>query len=259
MRPCCSTGCPCPNAECAAIAADLAAVAVEGRWVEQPSPGHEPDNPTECLLNEARRPESPGCTITVFCGANLGRDRRFIETAQEVGRACGEAGVRLIYGGAPFGLMGEVARAAAAAGSEVRGIVPGSVRESDAIRSQVEGINSIDVGVIESVEDLHERKDRMALAHAFVILPGGYGTLDELFEMVTWMQLGVQAPKPVAIVNTGGYFDGLRTFVQRAKQDGFVSEGDANLMFFADSVASALAYIRSHVGECWPRAGGGEP
>ena len=160
--------------------------------------------------------------ICVFCGAAAGRDPLYAETAATLGREVAARGLELVTGGGKVGLMGVVADAALAAGGEVTGVIPRGLVEREVAHSTLTQLHV--------VETLHERKALMhRLSDAFIALPGGFGTLDELMETITWAQLGLHA-KPIGIVNAGGYFDQLLAFVDTAQEHGFVSGAHRELL-----------------------------
>src|ERR1022692_498454 len=143
--------------------------------------------------------------VAVYCGSAFGNNPAFFTEAKALGAALGPAGLGLVYGGASVGLMGAVADAALAGGAEVIGVLPEVLSGSEIAHS---GLTRLEV-----VATMHARKARMVkLADAFLILPGGYGTLDELMEIVTWKQLRLHA-KPCILINTAGYWDGLLGFL----------------------------------------------
>jgi uncharacterized protein (TIGR00730 family) len=167
--------------------------------------------------------------VAVFCGSSLGRESRYAAAAADFGRRLAEAGVGIVYGGASVGLMGVLADAALAAGGEVIGVIPGGLFAAEVPH---QGLTQLQV-----VGSMHERKAAMAsLADAFAALPGGLGTLDELFEILTWRQLGLHA-KPVALVDSARFWnplaallDGLTAagFVPAAARDALVNVADAD-------------------------------
>ena len=160
--------------------------------------------------------------ICVFCGAAAGHDARFAATAATLGRELAARGIELVTGGGKVGLMGVIADAALEAGGEVTGVIPRGLEEREVAHR---GLTRLHI-----VETLHERKELMhRLSDAFVALPGGFGTLDELMETITWAQLGIHA-KPIGIVNAGGYFDHLLAFVDAAEDRGFVSAAHRDLL-----------------------------
>jgi uncharacterized protein (TIGR00730 family) len=152
--------------------------------------------------------------ICVYCGANVGARPAYAEAARRLGRVLGERGLGLVYGGGNVGLMGVLADAALAAGAEVIGVIP---RALVARELGHQGITELRV-----VETMHERKAVLAeLADAFVALPGGLGTLDELFEAMTWAQLGLHQ-KPIGLLEVDGFFAPLVAYLDRAVTEGFV-------------------------------------
>lgn len=154
--------------------------------------------------------------VCVFCGSRSGRPEH-VEAARAMGRAIARSGRGMVYGGASVGLMGECAQAALAEGGEVVGILPKGLFARE--------IAHLGLTRLESVETLHERKLRMhALSDGFIALPGGYGTLDELFETITWRQLAIHQ-KPIGLLDVDGYFEHLVRFVEHARAQGFVPEG----------------------------------
>jgi len=153
-------------------------------------------------------------TVAVFCGAQAGDDPVYRAAASALGRGLAEAGIRLVFGGGRVGLMGAVADAVLAAGGEAHGVIPTFLSRKE--------IAHVGLSRLEEVPTMHERKARMAeLAQAFLILPGGYGTLDEMMEIVTWKQLRLHA-KPCVLINTHGYWDPLLAFLDRAVEAGFL-------------------------------------
>ncbi len=161
-------------------------------------------------------------SVCVYCGSQPGGPRVYAQAAAALGRAIAGDGLTLVYGGGSVGLMGVVADAALAAGGRVVGVIPRILVERELAHR----------GLAEQVvtESMQERKARMAeLSDAFIALPGGIGTLDELFEMWTWAQLGLHA-KPCALINTAGYYDNLVAFLDRAVTDGFLRANTRSLL-----------------------------
>jgi uncharacterized protein (TIGR00730 family) len=152
--------------------------------------------------------------------------------AVTLGRLLGEAGLGLVYGGAQVGLMGALADAALAHGSEVIGVIPRSLAGIEVAHQRL--------SQLVLVETMHERKALMAQeADAFVALPGGFGTLDEFFEILTWAQLGIHA-KPCVLVNNDGYYDPLLIFLQTAVEQGFLKPENYALIQVVGNAADAL-------------------
>ncbi|MEL6677841.1 MAG: TIGR00730 family Rossman fold protein [Pseudomonadota bacterium] len=159
-------------------------------------------------------------SVCVYCGSREGRVPAFGLAADAVGRAIAEAGLRLVYGAGDVGLMGRVARSAQAAGSDIVGVIPQHLVDLE--------IGKVDVTRYIITETMHERKKVMFTnADAVLALPGGPGTLDELFEVLTWRQLGLHA-KPIVLLNVDGYWDGLVALI-----DGIVAQGFAEPSFRA--------------------------
>lgn len=157
---------------------------------------------------------SPIRTVCVYCGSADGVDPEYLAAAQEMGALLAAQGLRLVYGAGKTGLMGAVAEGALRAGGKVTGFVPENLNLPALVH---EGL-----GALEVLPDIQMRKARMsAEADAFIALPGGYGTLDELFETLTWAQIGLHQ-KPVGLLNTRGYYDPLLHMIDRALRDGFI-------------------------------------
>jgi len=152
--------------------------------------------------------------VCVFCGSSLGARPEYADAARTFGRLLGEQGVGLVYGGARAGLMGVVADAALAAGGEAIGVIPRSLVDREIAHT---GLSQLRV-----VSSMHERKATMAeLSDAFVALPGGLGTLEELFEVWTWAQLGIHR-KPIALLDVNDFYMPLTAFLDHAVDEGFI-------------------------------------
>lgn len=153
-------------------------------------------------------------SICVYCGSVPGRLPDYTAAAHGLGREIGRRGIRLVYGGAGIGLMGEVARAALAAGGKVVGVMPQAL-----FAQEMASADAIELRV---VKDMHERKSTMAeLSDGFIALPGGFGTFEEFFEALTWQQLGIHA-KPCGLLNINGYYDDLLKFLDHAVGEMFI-------------------------------------
>ncbi|MBI4912640.1 MAG: TIGR00730 family Rossman fold protein [Acidobacteria bacterium] len=160
--------------------------------------------------------------ICVFCGSSSGSDPRFSEAAEAFGRLLARRGLGLVYGGGRVGLMGTLAQAALDQGGEVLGVIPRFMESREVAHP---GLTHL-----EWVDSMHARKARMGtLADAFVALPGGWGTLDELFEVLTWAQLGLHA-KPVALLNLAGFWDPLLAGLGHLVAAGFVRPAHRDLL-----------------------------
>ena len=173
--------------------------------------------------------------VAVYCGSASGNDPAYLAEARALGTAIAAAGLGLVYGGAAVGLMGAVADAAIAGGTEVIGVLPDVLADKE--------IAHAGLARLELVSTMHERKARMAqLADAFLILPGGYGTLEELLEVVTWAQLRLHN-KPVILINSAGYWDGLLTFLDTAVGAGFLKPNNRALLWVAASANEAVGVV----------------
>src|ERR1035441_4019811 len=176
--------------------------------------------------------QQPLRRVAVFCGSANGTNPAFLVEARALGAAIAAAGLGLVYGGANVGLMGAVADAALKGGAEVIGILPDMLAEKEIAH---QGLTTL-----EFVPTMHQRKARMVeLADAFLALPGGYGTLEELLEVVTWAQLRLHA-KPCILINTAGYWDGLLKFLDTAVAAGFLKQKNRELMRVAASAEEAV-------------------
>lgn len=174
--------------------------------------------------------------VAVYCGSANGSNPAFLTEAKALGRAIAGAGLALVYGGASIGLMGAVADAALAGGAEVVGVLPEVLSGSEIAHR---GLTRL-----EMVPSMHERKARMVkLADAFLMLPGGYGTLDEMMEIVTWKQLRLHA-KPCVLINTAGYWDGLLAFLDGAVEAGFLKPENRGLLDVVNTAPDAVMLIK---------------
>ncbi|MFE4607431.1 TIGR00730 family Rossman fold protein [Streptomyces niveus] len=173
--------------------------------------------------------------VTVFCGAAPGGGAGYTRAADQLGRAVAEAGLDLVYGGAAVGLMGTVADAALRAGGTVTGVLPRSMLRHEIAHP---GLTELRL-----VPDMHARKALMAeLGDAFITLPGGLGTAEEFFEVLTWSQLGLHG-KPCVLLDTDGYYHPLIAFLDHAVHEGFVAPGDVARLLVCrrpDEVIAAL-------------------
>ena len=155
-------------------------------------------------------------SICVFCGANAGNRPLFADVARQTGTLLAQRGYTLVFGGGRVGLMGAISSAARAAGGEVIGVIPTALQKKEL------AYRSVDLTELVVVGSMHERKARMAaLADGFIALPGGYGTIEEICEMITWAQLGIHR-KPCGLANVDGYFDGLLAQFDHAVAEGLL-------------------------------------
>ena len=175
--------------------------------------------------------------ILVYCGANVGNNPAYKAAAETVGRTLAEQGIGLVYGGGGVGLMGVVADAALAAGGEVIGVIPEALK---ALEVEHKNLTSMHV-----VPDMHSRKAMMlGLADAVIAMPGGFGTLDELFEALTWSQLDYHR-KLCGILNVAGYYDHLIAWLQHSVDVGLVKAVNMELIVNGDSIEQLLHGFRT--------------
>lgn len=176
--------------------------------------------------------------LCVFCGSQPGANRMYRQAAETLGRLLVQRGYGLVYGGGHVGLMGIIADAVLQAGGEVIGVIPEAMVSRELAHW---GVTQLQV-----VPSMHARKARMAeLADAFIAMPGGYGTFEELFEIITWAQLGIHQ-KPIGLLNVAGYFDALLTMIERAVADGFIRAVHRQLTVVASEPAALLDALASH-------------
>lgn len=170
--------------------------------------------------------------ICVYCGSNVGARPEYADAARAMGHALVARGLGLVYGGGSVGLMGVIADTVLAAGGEAIGVLPRGLFSAEVAHPGLTAMHE--------VASMHERKARMAdLADGFIALPGGFGTLDELFEIVTWAQLRLHA-KPVGLLNVAGYFTPLLDMVARDVREGFIMPRHAALLLHADTPTDLL-------------------
>ncbi len=174
--------------------------------------------------------------VCVYCGSSDDVAGSYRGAARDVGAELARRGIGVVFGGGSVGLMGEVADAAMAAGGQVVGVIP---RKLEQFELGHRGITRLEV-----VEDMHARKLRMAeISDAFIALPGGWGTWEEMFEAVTWTQLGYHK-KPVGVLNVDGYYDHLLAFVDHAAKEGFVRPHVRHLLAHATEIGALLKALR---------------
>ena len=176
--------------------------------------------------------------ICVFCGSSVGQSRAFADAAEALGRCLAEHRIQLVYGGASVGLMGVLADTVLASRGEVVGVIPKALAEKEVSHGHLTELYV--------VGSMHERKALMAeLSEAFIALPGGFGTIEELCEIITWGQLGFHR-KPIGLLNVDGYFDSLLAFFDRAVQDRFVHSAHRGLVIDGTSPGEILAAFREY-------------
>ncbi len=176
-------------------------------------------------------------SVCVYCGSSTGNRADYTEAARALGTLLAKRQVRLVFGGGSVGLMGVLADAVLEAGGKVTGVIPHSLRTAELAH---EGVTEMI-----AVDSMHARKQRMVeLADAFIALPGGIGTMDELFETWTWLQLGIHA-KPVGLLNVGGYYDPLIAFLRQMSEHGFLrQEHLESLLVDADAMRLIERFAR---------------
>jgi uncharacterized protein (TIGR00730 family) len=176
--------------------------------------------------------------VAVYCGSATPADPVYIESARDVGRTLAESGIGLVYGGGRLGLMGAVADAAQAAGGEVIGVIPQGLVNAEVAHR---GLSELRV-----VANMHERKAAFTdLSDGFLTIPGGTGTMDELWEAMSWAQLGYHL-KPVGLLNVAGYYDGLIGFVAKMAEVGFLRPQHQGILITDDALAPLLAKMQAY-------------
>lgn len=177
-------------------------------------------------------------SICVFAGSNPGEHPDYKATAAELGELIARRGYRLVYGGSRVGLMGEVANTVLALGGEVIGVMPRGLFRGEIVHN---GLTQL----IE-VEDMHERKATMGkYADGFIALPGGFGTYEELFEVLCWSQIGIHH-KPIGLLNVRGYYEPLMNLIQYSITEGFVNASHLNLINISEDPMKLLELMKSY-------------
>jgi uncharacterized protein (TIGR00730 family) len=176
--------------------------------------------------------------LAIYCGSASPADPRYIELAEDVGAALAQRGIGVVYGGGRLGLMGAVAKGAKEAGGEVIGVIPEALARSE--------VANHDCDELISVTGMHERKQKFTdLSDGFVTLPGGVGTMDELWEAMSWAQLGYHSD-PVGLLNAFGFYDDLIKFNARMAEVGFVRPAHQNILIHADTLPRLLDKMGSY-------------
>lgn len=177
--------------------------------------------------------------IAVFCGSSLGNEEIYRLQATLLGRTLAKENIELVYGGAKIGLMGAVAEGALSEGGKVIGVLPKFLRSKEIAH---EGLTQLIL-----VDSMHERKTKMnELSDGVIALPGGFGTMEEFFEMLTWSQLGLHQ-KPIAILNVNGFYDSLMDLVQTMVDKGLLKEVNQKMLLTSNDVDDLLHKMRSYV------------
>ncbi|HWK99343.1 MAG TPA: TIGR00730 family Rossman fold protein [Parapedobacter sp.] len=176
--------------------------------------------------------------IVVFCGSSAGTDHIYEEQAFQLGRSLAEAGIGLVYGGAKVGLMGAVADGALQHGGKVTGVLPYFLRTKEIAH---EGLTELFI-----VDTMHERKTKMnQLCDGIIALPGGFGTMEEFFEMLTWGQLGLHQ-KPMGLLNTEGFYDGLLALAQHMVNKGFLKTANQQMLLSSTAIPDLLHQMQNY-------------
>jgi len=176
--------------------------------------------------------------VCIFCGSYPGSKPVYVESAHQMGLGLAQRGLGLVYGGGCVGLMGAVADGTIAGGGKTVGVIPQSLVDRELAHK---GLSEIHI-----VTSMHQRKAMMAeIADAFVAMPGGFGTLDELFEIITWAQLGFHH-KPIALLNIDGYFDPMLTFIEHMAVEGFIKPEHRDALLVKNSVDTLLDTLLSY-------------
>lgn len=172
-------------------------------------------------------------TICVYCGSGPGFDPSVIEMAHQFGKKLVKNGHKLVYGGSSIGVMGALAESVMEHGGHVTGVIPRNLFQKEVAHTGITNLIT--------VENMHERKSRMAeLSDAFVALPGGFGTMEELFEIITWNQIGIHN-KPVTILNHNGFYDPLIAMIRKAEEQGFIRNIEKANLSIAETVDQVLS------------------
>lgn len=177
-------------------------------------------------------------SIAVFCGSSEGYSEAYRETAYALGSVLADRGITLVYGGGKIGLMGAVAEGALQNGGKVIGIIPSFMQNKEIAH---EGLTELIL-----TDTMHDRKVKMyERCDGVITLPGGWGTMDEMFEMLTWGQLGLHT-KPIAILNVNGYYDSLKVLMNNMVQEGFLNEYTNGIILNSDSIEEILELMNNY-------------
>ncbi|WP_078672012.1 LOG family protein [Chitinophaga eiseniae] len=176
--------------------------------------------------------------IVVFCGSSAGQEPVYMEQAFQLGAALAQRNTGLVYGGAKVGLMGAVADGALQAGGKVTGVLPHFLQQKELAHNGLTDLILVDT--------MHERKTKMnELADGVIALPGGFGTMEELFEMLTWGQLGLHQ-KPIGMLNVNGFYDALHQLSQTMTEKGFLSAANRDMLLYSDRIDDLLIKMEQY-------------
>ncbi|KAJ0025237.1 hypothetical protein Pint_09267 [Pistacia integerrima] len=177
--------------------------------------------------------------VCVFCGSSTGKRNCYRDAALELGQELVSRRLDLVYGGGSVGLMGLISQEVHRGGGRVLGIIPKTLMSKE--------ITGETVGEVKPVADMHQRKAEMARhSDCFIALPGGYGTLEELLEVITWAQLGIH-DKPVGLINVDGYYNSLLTFIDKAVDDGFISPSQRSIIVSAPNAKELVQKLEDYI------------
>ncbi len=177
-------------------------------------------------------------SICVFCGSKSGNDQQYQQAAIELGRSMAQRNITLVYGGGSVGLMGIIADAVLESGGDVIGVIPRQLATKELLHP---GVKEMLV-----VEDMHTRKAKMSeCSDAFIAMPGGFGTLEELFEVVSWVQLGIYS-KPMGVLNVAGFYDPLLTMVEHCIETEFIKPKYRDLIIADETPATLIDHLQRH-------------
>lgn len=178
-------------------------------------------------------------SLAVYCGSSFGNKPEFKAGAAALGRHFAERGIQLVYGGGKVGLMGTIARAVLAEGGKVTGVIPAALKKKEVALDECSELIVVDT--------MHERKAKMAeLSDGFIAMPGGLGTLEEVFEVLTWQQLGIHS-KPCGFYNIHGYYTNLLRFLDEAVENNFILQAHRDMIIVSPDPAELLASMSSFV------------
>ncbi|XP_051151007.1 cytokinin riboside 5'-monophosphate phosphoribohydrolase LOG1-like [Andrographis paniculata] len=193
----------------------------------------------EDSVQQLPNPSSRFKRICVFCGSSPGKNSSYQIAAIQLGTQLVERNIDLVYGGGSIGLMGLISKAVFNGGRHVLGVIPTTLMPKEIIGEPV--------GEVKAVSDMHQRKAEMARhADAFIALPGGYGTLEELLEVITWAQLGIH-DKPVGLLNVDGYYNSLLCFIDKAVDEGFITPAARHIVVSAQTAHELMSKLEDYV------------
>ena len=184
-------------------------------------------------------------SITIFCGSSNGTDDIYRSQARLLARTLADRNIQIVYGGAKVGLMGTIADAALLAGGKVIGVIPRFLRSKE--------IAHVGLTELIIVESMHERKTKMhEMSDGIIALPGGFGTLEELFEILTWAQLGLHK-KPIGLLDTNGFYYHLKMLLQTMVDNGFLKESNYNMLLISDNINDLILQMERYVAPAIPK------